>query len=411
MTKFFHIALEEMMVHLREWTFYLTAVGMPLVFAAIGLLPQLRAMTEQSPLARVETVFSDTETLTEWTGYVDEAGLVKVVPESLAENLRAYRSQATAAQALEGGEIARYYVIATDFERSGAVTAYSANPELLSGGDGVIRSLIRANILAQIEDANLAARLDDPVRFDRGGRPAPPAFRFIPADLDRQTLTAAAMVIGLFAYIINVGGFLVVRALRREMNSKILEMMITSASPGQFIGGKLAGLAGLSLGQATVTLLAGALVYSRSPGEAGTGVLPLAAIALMLPYLLLGFLAYCGAMMSIPAIWPSLSESTTLLAMVRLVALAPLIGVVFILPNPDSPASVLLSINPWSGPLLMPFRLLLTDVPAWQWAGGLLGLLAWAGFSIWFSARLFRLNTLLTGRSLSVRVVWQAVAR
>ena len=105
MAKLFHIAYEEIMVHLKEWTFYLTAIGMPLVFAAIGLLPQIRAIAQESPLSRMETVFSESETVTELTGYVDHAGIITMLPADQADQLRPFAAEAAAAEALAQGEI------------------------------------------------------------------------------------------------------------------------------------------------------------------------------------------------------------------------------------------------------------------------------------------------------------------
>jgi ABC-2 type transport system permease protein len=129
-------------------------------------------------------------------------------------------------------------------------------------------------------------------------------------------------------------------------------------------------------------------------------------LALSLPYLLLGYLAYCGGMMTVTAVWPNLPESASLLAMARLIALSPVIGVLFILPNPTGSLAMWLSLCPLTSPLLMPFRLLLGPVPLGQWGIGLVGLLLWAVFCIWLSVRLFRTQGLLTGRALTPQAVW-----
>ena len=80
-------------------------------------------------------------------------------------------------------------------------------------------------------------------------------------------------------------------------------------------------------------------------------------------------------------------------------------------PDVDGPISVALTLLPFTSHLLMPFRLLLTDVPSWQWLLGLLILTFWTIFWVWLSARLFRIHGLLTGRSLSPRLIWRALWR
>jgi len=93
----------------------------------------------------------------------------------------------------------------------------------------------------------------------------------------------------------------------------------------------------------------------------------------------------------------------------RLAYLSPVIGAIFILPNPDSPTSVALTLIPITSPLLMPFRVLLTEVPVWQISASLLILFVWTGLLFLFSARLFRANALLTGRSPSFKSFTRAL--
>ncbi|MEM7028523.1 MAG: ABC transporter permease [Chloroflexota bacterium] len=409
MKKLVHIATEEISVHLKTWSFWVTVLAMPLIFAGIGLFPQLRSVAEESPLASVETVFTETEILTKPTGYIDYAAIITFIPEDLADNLQAFSDETKATKALEDGDIESYFVIDQDFSTSGVIREYRADPQLLSSSNAAIQNLIRQNLLQQIGTPDLLARFDTPVVFDREGRDPPPVFSFIPSDLPSGILSLAALVVGLFMYLINVGGFLLVRALKRETKARVLEVMVTSSYPWQFIGGKLLGLSSLALAQAIITLLVGVFVYDRFPNDSGPAALSLSTLFLILPFLFLGYLAYCAGILGVAAIWPDLPESTTLLAMARLVTLFPVIGVVFILPNADSLVSVLLTVNPLTATLLMPFRLLLTTVPPWQWLIGLIGLFIWTVFLIWLSGRLFGAYALLTGRSLNLSSAKQII--
>jgi ABC-type Na+ efflux pump permease subunit len=408
MTKFLHIAWQEMGYHLRQWTFYFTAIGMPLIFAAIGAWPQVQAATQETPLARVETIFNPANTLTASVGYVDHAGIIESVLPAEAAHLRAFVGEAEAAAALRRGEIESYYVIAANYVQSGQVTQYSPAPQLLAESDGAMQRLLRDNLLRQLDNPTLAARLTAPVKLIRHG-PPPPAFSFIPTDLDTGRLISAGLVLLLFAYLLNVGGILLLRAFQREARARVLEVLVVSTTPAQLVGGKIAGLATLALGQAGVTLLVVVLVYGQNPDGSGPAALPGMALALSLPYLLLGYLAFCGAMMTVAAIWPNLPESTSLLAVARLVALSPVIGVLFILPHPTGSPAMWLSLCPLTSPLLMPFRLLLGPVPLGQWGIGLVGLLLWAAFCVWLSTRLFRAHGLLTGRTITPQAVWLAL--
>lgn len=408
MIKLLHIAGQEMGYHLRQWTFYIAALGLPLVFAAVGAWPRLQAATQESPLAQVETIFNSSATLTVPIGYVDYAGIIKILPDQTTAPFHVFASEAEAKSALQQGDIESYYVIAADYLQSGAVTQYSQAPQLLADSDNVVKQLLRDNLLHRLNNPTLADRLDRPVTLVRRG-PPPPAFSFIPADLDSGRLISAGLVLALFAYVLNISGILLLRALQRETKARVLEVLIVSASPAQLIGGKIAGLATLALAQVGLALLAGVLVYGQNPDGSGPAALPWPTLLLSLPYLLLGYLAYCGGMMATTAIWPNLPESISLLAILRLMALSPVIGALFILPKPGGTLALWLSLCPLTSPLLMPLRLLLGPVSLSELALGLALLLFWAAFCIWLSIRLFRAHGLLTGRTVTPRAVWAAL--
>ena len=57
-SKLLIVAQQEIWYHLRQWTFYMTILVMPLVFAALGALPRLRDVAQEAPLPPVETILS-----------------------------------------------------------------------------------------------------------------------------------------------------------------------------------------------------------------------------------------------------------------------------------------------------------------------------------------------------------------
>ena len=401
MKKVFRVAYEEMRFHLGQWSFYLSLAFMVLTFAAFGFLPRLRTAAAESPLADVETVFSEEEALSIGTGYVDPAGFLGDVAAEQTPNLHAFPDEAAAAAALRRGEIERYYLIPSDYVASGKVTRVGGQSRLLPNEDAAMEKVLRRNLLASLKDATLAERLAQPLVLVRRG-PPPALFDFIPANLESGRLSSALLLAGLFAYLINASSILLLRALQREVEWRVLEIMVTTVRPWQLIAGKLAGLSALVLGQAALVLAIGVLVYGRA---ASLATLPLEVMVIALPYLLLGYLAVSGAMLCIAALWPVLSESVQLQFIVRLLVLSPLLGGPFILPDPDSWLAIALTLNPITSPLLMPFRVLLADVPVWQHGAGLLLLLFWGLFLLWLSTHFFRANPLLSGRTPALSVI------
>ncbi|MDM8527447.1 ABC transporter permease [Anaerolineales bacterium HSG24] len=401
MLKLLNIAREEIWFHARQWTFYLVTFGVPLLFAAIGAIPRIQVAAKDAPLPDVETVFTIDETITEPTGYVDHADLITFVPADLSENLFPFADESSAEQSLQAKEIESYYVITSDYISSGLVTQYSNNPQLLAHTDGPIRALLRDNLLETMPDPLIAARLEMPVYIINNG-PPPPQYGFLPVDLDLRQLFSAGLIVSLFAYTINVSGSLLIRSLQREVKMRVMEILITSTTPQQLLGGKLVGLISLSLFQVSLSLLAAAWVYGNNPDGSGPAQLSLVALAYSVPYLFFGLIAYCGFVMSLAAIWPNPRESGMLLGGARIIAMSPLGGILFILPDLDGWLAVILTMFPLTAALLMPFRLLLSSVPMWQWLVGLVWLILWATLTVSLSIRLFRARGLMTGQSTSI---------
>lgn len=406
MLKLWHVALEEMRFHVTQVSYFVSLVLTVGVFAGLGVLPQLQEQVAQSPIAEVETVFTEDESLSVMVGYVDEAGIIAHIPEEQAEFFIPFADEVVATQALEAGEIESYYLIPSDYIETGQITQVSVSPQLIVGTDAVVQGILRANLLAMVENEQVANRLPEPVVLVRSGEP-PPTLDFIPAGLPTTQLATAGLIAGLFTYLLNTSGMLLLRALRRESEARVLEMIIASVTPSQLLGGKLLGLSILVLGEASLALSIARLVAGSSGG--GITSLPLATILIVLPYLLLGYLAYSGAMLSIAALWPTMAESLQLQFFIRLLTVLPLIGVIFILPDANGSIARGLTLFPVTAPLLMPFRTLITPVPPVEIGLGLLFLLLWAGLLIGLSFRLFRAQSLLSGRVPTPRAIWQAL--
>jgi ABC-2 type transport system permease protein len=56
---------------------------------------------------------------------------------------------------------------------------------------------------------------------------------------------------------------------------------------------------------------------------------------------------------------------------------------------------------------MMPMRMSLTSVPAWQVAVSLLGMVAACAAAIWFSARIYRVGLLMYGKRPSMKELFK----
>lgn len=400
MHKLWHIAFEEIRFHTGQASFWLSLLLMVGMFTAVGAFPRLQEATQNSGLADIETAFSESEVIRTPTGLIDLASIIQTIPPE--QNLTRFTDETTAQQALTDGMIESYYLIPADYIETGNVVEVRLTPQLVVPQDFAMQAIIRQNLLAQADTPNLAERLEQPFIIQNEGPPIPP-LSFMAVGIQIESLTAAFLVTILFTFLINMSGALLLRALQREAEANVLEMIVSSTTPSQFIVGKLLGISLIILVQGSVTLLAGLLTY----GQTGTNVAELSPtfILIAIPYVLGGYVAYSGTMMCVAALWPNFAESSQLQFIVRFVAVLPIAGVLFILPDPNSTLAITLTLVPFLSPMLMPFRILLTQVAGWQLLASLLLLLAWCSGLVWLSTRLFRTQSLLTGRTPMLKAI------
>lgn len=408
MRKLWLIAWTEFNFHVRQFSFFMALGLMVLLAMLLSWLPSgnradlafdfgsLTAVGEMLPLG--EGIATG-----EPIGVVDLAGVL-VLDITEQGNFQPYETEAQAAEALQQGEVRHYYVIEADYLAHGRVRHYSRVNASLNLADTEMEQLLRRNLRQQA----YANQIEIPSLLDVSWVDQPnPMLSRLPPGLEQGALFAGIVILGLFAYLVNISGALLLDALMRESSVRIMEVMVTTTTPMQFLGGKILGLtlvAGVQLG---VSLGAGYLVYDTAVAPP-TGITP-SLLLLVAGFLGLGYLAYSGIVLMMTMLFPHISTSLQLQFFLRMLILSPAIGIFFMLPNPDGWLSVALTLSPLSSALLMPLRMLLTAVAPTQIMLSLILLLGWSLFIFWLSTRLFRAQTLLTGRRPSLRTVWHAL--
>jgi ABC-2 type transport system permease protein len=238
-------------------------------------------------------------------------------------------------------------------------------------------------------------------------------------DFGASLLLAYILVVLTFMAILTYGNW-VAQSVAEEKSSRVMELLITAASPRQLLAGKVlgAGAAGLSqfavvILAALVGLLAGPLLERVLGGAvpADGSQLPPLTIALGLglgAFFMGGFVLYstlyaaAGSMVSRQEDVQAAASPLMILAMAGyFVSFSALNGI-------DQGWVAVLSVIPFFSPYLMPARILLGEPAGWEVALAI-GLLALAVLSaLWVAARIYSAGVLLYGQRPGVREVWRA---
>lgn len=343
-------------------------------------------------------------------GLVDRSGLADALPEEVpTERVVRFADEAAAQQALQSGQVPAYYLIPQDYRQSGIIERVSLELPAFPPNNDPIERILLSNLseAAGIEDTGLLQQPLGPgglqtVTLSSEGEAGATTFPILPL------LVTMAVMLPLFT-----SASYLLQSLAAEKDSRIVEILLVSLRPIQMFAGKLVGVSGLILVQYLVWGAAAGVVLLVVDVNLAQmlGGFDLAAneLLLALPFALGGFLMYASLMAGIGALAKDMEDSRMWVFLITLPMLLPIYLWFSIASAPNGLLAIVLSLFPYSAPVTMVLRMTVSAVPAWQVAASLALLLLAGVGTLWLAARLFRVQTLLSGESISAGRIWSAL--
>jgi ABC-2 type transport system permease protein len=393
--KLWLVALHEYRKRVQQRSFLVAMLGIPVlivVISAISILVSLGG-ADARPI-----------------GYVDEAGILN--PNLLSEltanarnftELAAYPDSAGARAALEAGEIQGFYVVPANYleeKRLSLVYWEDAPVERVRRDFG---AYLRASLLDE-QPAGVASILDGGLNLVVRSRDAR---REVSEGNVLGLLLPFVVTFFLFFAVSTAGGYLL-QAITEEKENRVVEIITTSISPEQLMGGKALGLMAVSLTQILVWTLAlsvGVIVAIQFMEEIGPLAVPWPLLGITALFFVPTFLLIAGIMTSIGAMSTELQQAQQISGIVNLLFMVPMFFVAVIFAAPNSPFLILLTLFPTTAFLTILLRWSLTFVPSWQMILSWVLLVTTALISLWLASRIFRMGMLRYGQRLSLKHV------
>jgi ABC-2 type transport system permease protein len=197
-----------------------------------------------------------------------------------------------------------------------------------------------------------------------------------------------------------------------EKENRTIEVMVTSVTPVQLIGGKAAGLLAASLTQLAIYIVAavvGLIVAAQYVPEIQQLEVPWLYLTIMGLFFLPTYALISAVMIAIGSAVTELQQGQQLAGLLNLVFLLPLLLLPLLFQDPGGPLMVFFTIFPTTSFMTIALRWGLGTVPLWQVGIGWVLLLGTTTFFVWAAARVFRVGMLRYGQPLSFRSVWAAV--
>jgi ABC-2 type transport system permease protein len=428
MAKLWAIIKREYLERVRSKWFLIATFFGPIFFTAIIVVPAWLASRSKATSDIYNTTILDATT----SGFgqrlaVNIAGNstsrdsvpeVRVVaPSALSQ------AESTATHAVMKNEKTGYLVI--DQQTLAGESARYAGRNATSIAD-------MAEIKNAIRETILASRLEK-VGLDNSRMKE---LTFIPLDFSTERITekgragsgmASVMfgfAIGFLLYLsIVIYGQTIMSGVLEEKTTRVAEVVMSSVPTDTLLAGKVLGVGAVGLTQQILwTVTTYVLLQLRAPimakfgAPAMTFTLPdisVGAAVIFLLFFLLGFIFYSSLYAAVGSSVNSESEARQAASPLLIMIVSTAVFIQPVLLNPTGTPAKVLSLLPFSSPIIMPIRMAVTGVPPLELAASLIFLAIGCLAALWLASRIYRVGLLMYGKRPTMREMarWVSYAR
>lgn len=223
-------------------------------------------------------------------------------------------------------------------------------------------------------------------------------------------LGATSFVMIIFISVVSFGQILM-RSVIEEKNSRVMEVLVSSVSPFQLMMGKIVGLGAANLTQIGIWIVAGAVIFSMRgslavPAEVSSVLFNPILIGFFILFLIIAYAMFSTLFAFVGSICTTDKETQNFVFPITMLLILPVILLMYIVQEPDSIVSVILSMIPVLTPTMMVARIYIASPEIFTFSNPIIleaviaAILAilFTIFLIWVTSRIFRIGILMYGK-------------
>jgi ABC-2 type transport system permease protein len=399
MPKLWVIVKHEYLKITRKRSFVFGTLAMPLFFVAITVFAIIMviATEDQRPI-----------------GYVDLARVVTTVTQLPPEKtgpqpveLRAFADEAQAQTALDARQIQAYFVLPADYLTAHKAQLVYWDKAPSSSAQRRFDELVRANLVASLpkDVAQRAQNGVDLTARSADGQQEVSGDSFI-------NIIVPFFIGMFFSIVVLSSGTYMLEAITDEKENRTIEVMTTSLTPGQLIGGKAAGLMAVALTQIgilAITIVLALVVGAQFVEALRAMRIPWSMFFTLALFFVPTFALIAGMMITIGSMVSETRQGQQIAGALNMLFMLPFFFIVVFFSAPNSTLATILTIFPTTSFLTIALRWSMTTIPAWELVVGWILVVASAVTMIWVASRVFRMGMLSYGQRLDMKTVVRAL--
>ncbi|HEY0427658.1 MAG TPA: ABC transporter permease [Pyrinomonadaceae bacterium] len=315
---------------------------------------------------------------------------------------------------ITAAEIDAYLIVPPDFDNADAkFELFSRKAGDFIANDTLKDALNEAVRSQRLADANISeARLKELSRnvefvarqVDEKGN-----------EKDSDGLFFASLIIGMMIYItLAIYGNMIMGAVVEEKETRIAEILFSSAKPFELMMGKLVGVGLAGLTQLAIWIISALVLVGIGMAQLSASgvavsipnITPLMVIYFFI-FFLLGFFIYASIFALIGSMVTSMQEGGQFAFPPVMILLIGFYFSFAVIRDPNSTLSFWISIAPFFAPITMPVRILAEMPPFWQILLAILINGAAITGLVWLASRVYRVGMLMYGKRATIPEVWK----
>ncbi|WP_044748812.1 ABC transporter permease [Bacillus alveayuensis] len=230
-------------------------------------------------------------------------------------------------------------------------------------------------------------------------------------ELNQARSLVYILLFAIYIFVLMYGNMITMEV-ATEKSSRVMEILISSASPVQQMFGKIFGVALLSLTQFIILFTVGYTSIKENDelnAILGFEEVPAATLVYAIVFFLLGYFLYATLFALLGSLVSRIEEVQQIITPVTLLVVAAFFIAMFGLNNPEAPFITVTSFIPFFAPMIMFLRVGMLNVPMWEVALSIGLLVATIGFFAYFGAKVYRGGVLMYGKSTSFKDIKKAL--
>jgi len=332
---------------------------------------------------------------------VNHSGIIQFIPDEVSSLITLAASEEEALQWLRDGKIASFFVLSEDYLETGKVDFIQKDYNFLATMEetknfdititiNLFREPLRARRYLEPMNTRIIY-LKEPLAKDFGGP-------------ENFWLPYAVMM--LFYMLIIGASSLMLNSITSEKKNRVVEILLTSSSPYQLLVGKTIALGIAGVLQAIIWLISGYTLLRLASQQFSLPhayILDASLLFWGCLFFILGYALYSSLMAGLGALVPNPKEGSQATIVVIFPLIIPLFFSNMVASAPNAPLLVVFSIFPLTSPISMLSRMSATTVPLWQVLLAVILLLWTIVVTMRVIVRMFRAQSLLSGKPFNAR--------